>query len=78
VNDAPTLAELGVDKKWASRARTLAKIPEVDQERITKELSQDGEDITPTNIIKRWKQKQREEKRETYSRKVGLGALSRT
>lgn len=73
VSDAPTLAQLGVDKKWAARARALSRIPAADRHRITNELSRAGEDVTPTNIIKHWKVEQREAKRSSYARAVSNG-----
>jgi N6-adenosine-specific RNA methylase IME4 len=69
----PTLAEMGVDKKWAARARALAKIPTADRERIGRTLEKEGEANHPANIIKLWKLEQRETKRESYAAAVQHG-----
>jgi N6-adenosine-specific RNA methylase IME4 len=72
-DNTPTLAELGVDKKWAARARSLSRIPNVDRTRIAKELEIDGEDVTPANILKKWKEEQRENRREQYAARAATG-----
>jgi N6-adenosine-specific RNA methylase IME4 len=70
---AATLADLGVDKKWAARARALAKIPAADRDRIGRVLEREGEANHPANIIKRWKVEEREVKRREYADAVQHG-----
>lgn len=71
--DTPTLAQLGVDKKWAAHARALSLIPEADLKRIARELTKDGEDVTPKNILKQWKEEGRQSKRKRYAARAASG-----
>jgi N6-adenosine-specific RNA methylase IME4 len=71
--DAPTYAEMGLDKKWAARSKALNRIPKDDREAIAEQLSADSDDVTPKNILKVWKEQQREAKRKQYVERAAAG-----
>jgi len=49
--DTPTLAELGVDKKHAARARLIATIPPKKLEMIAADLESEGKAVTPSAVL---------------------------
>jgi len=70
---APTLAELGVDKKRSSRAKQLKAIPKKQRDNYIVELKKEGKGITPDAILKKNKEGNRKKKRASYSARVYSG-----
>jgi N6-adenosine-specific RNA methylase IME4 len=66
----PTLAELGIDRGRASRAKQLMAIPGKVRDRYIKELKYEGLGVTPNAILKKHKEDQREHKRKAYAARV--------
>lgn len=63
----PTLAELGVTKKESAQARALGKVPKADQRRIVAQLKTENRDVSPTNVVKLFKEETRAAKRAEYA-----------
>lgn len=75
---APTLAELGVDKKRASRAKRLKAIPEAAREEFKKELADEGKGVTPAAVLKKQAEADRAEKRRVYAAVASTSSAERS
>jgi N6-adenosine-specific RNA methylase IME4 len=66
----PTLKELGIAPKRASRAKQLKAIPPKLRQKYIDQLKDEGAGVTPNAILKKHKEQEREKKRKTYSARV--------
>lgn len=69
--DTPTLAELGVDKKHAARARLIATIPPKKLEMIAADLRRQGRDAVRRSFRNSERDQARQDPRGTISEPRG-------
>jgi N6-adenosine-specific RNA methylase IME4 len=70
--DAPTLAEIGVDRKEAARAHKLGELPEEKRAALIGELKTEGKAVNPTSLLA----KKRAENKATKKHKIATAAFS--
>jgi N6-adenosine-specific RNA methylase IME4 len=63
ISDAPTLAELGIDKKRAARAKRIRAIPKAKRRQLIERLKADGKGVTPSALLARQRQETKQEKK---------------
>jgi hypothetical protein len=51
VSDAPSLEELGVSKKRATRAQKLAALPVAERNWLVEQLKEAGKGVTPNAVL---------------------------
>jgi N6-adenosine-specific RNA methylase IME4 len=68
--DAATLAELGVSKKRATRAKTLAAIPIADRNFLVEQLKEAGKGVTPAAVLTASRQAAKAHKHKAISNAV--------
>lgn len=73
----PTLNELGITKRRASRAKQLKAIPLKQRNKYIKELKDDGSGVTPNAILKKDKEAKRLAKRAEYAAKTSSGGTEK-
>ena len=73
-----SLAELGVTKKESAQARALGKVPKADQRRIVAQLKTENRDVSPTNVVKLFKEETRAAKRAEYAARSSDGGSTKT
>lgn len=62
-DDAPALADLGVAKKRAARARRIAELPDEKVEQYTAELKAEDKAITPDALLRKQREENKREKK---------------
>jgi N6-adenosine-specific RNA methylase IME4 len=70
---APTLAQIGVDKKRSSAARQLGAMKPEERTKAIEELKEEGKGVSPSAVIKKNKEAKREEKRQSYAERQSTG-----
>lgn len=63
VDEPPSLAELGVARKRAARAKRLAAISEKERKRLAAELKAEDKAVTPDAILNKQRQHQKQQKK---------------
>jgi N6-adenosine-specific RNA methylase IME4 len=60
----PTLAEMGIDKKWAAQAHKVSEISEDLRAQFIEQLKADGKDVTPKSLLAKNRSAKKEEKKQ--------------
>ena len=69
----PTLAEMGVDKKRAWRAKQLKAIPAKQRAKYVRDLKEEGKGVTPDAILRKHREHNRDSRRAAYAARTVSG-----